>query len=61
MEKVEEIINLYASQKEANAVPKSIRKLEDVGMFTIYCSLGDLKLDDALVDSCARINVIILR
>ncbi|XP_056855721.1 uncharacterized protein LOC130505150, partial [Raphanus sativus] len=57
-EEVAELLNISTLQLDPPVPPKSLPKLGHQGMFTLPCSLGQLTLKDALVDSGASVNVI---
>ena len=57
-EEVAELLDISTVQLDPPVTPKSLPKLETQGKFTLSCSLGKFTLDDALVDSCASVNVI---
>ncbi|CAA7052604.1 unnamed protein product [Microthlaspi erraticum] len=59
-ERVAALLELSTPPDPAHITPTSIPKLEKQGKFTLPCTLGDLKLDDALVDSGASVNLISL-
>ncbi|CAA7033586.1 unnamed protein product [Microthlaspi erraticum] len=58
--RVAALLELSTPPDPSHITPTSIPKLEKQGKFTLPCTLGDLKLDDALVDSGASVNLISL-
>uniref|UniRef100_A0A1J3K1X8 Aspartic peptidase DDI1-type domain-containing protein n=1 Tax=Noccaea caerulescens TaxID=107243 RepID=A0A1J3K1X8_NOCCA len=59
-ERVDALMEFSTPPAPPLLTPNSIPKLENQGKFTLPCTLGDLKLEDALVDTGASVNLISL-